>query len=83
LLRQSIENAVKNAANDTIIGFLDEASPQTTDNKQRFWSFDKPRIIKNTTKYRANTFGFYSLNGLSVVDFKDDQLVHIYVNSSD
>ncbi len=71
LLRQSIENAVKNASKDTILGFLDEASPQTTDNKQRFWSFDKPRIIKNTTKYRANTFGFYSMNGHSVVDFKD------------
>lgn len=71
LLRQSIENAVKNASKDTILGFLDEASPQTTDNKQRFWSFDKPRIVKNTTKYRANTFGFYSMNGQSVVDFKD------------
>lgn len=71
LLGQSIVDAARNASKDAILGFLDEASPQTTDNKQRFWSFDKPRIIKNTTKYRANTFGFYSMNGHSVVDFKD------------
>jgi len=71
LLRQSIEKVTKNASKDTILGFLDEASPQTTDNKQRFWSFDKPRIIKNTTKYKANTFGFYSMNGKDVVEFED------------
>ncbi len=39
--------------------------------KQRFWSFDKPRIIKNTTKYRANTFGFYPINGCEVVEFME------------
>ena len=27
------------------------------------WSFRKPVIIKNTTKFRANTFGFYAFNG--------------------
>ena len=32
---------------------------------------DKPEIVKDTSKYRANTFGFYSLNGKSVVDFQD------------
>jgi len=32
-------------------------------------SFNKPRIFKNTSKLRANTFGFYALNGTSVVDF--------------
>jgi len=52
-----------------IIGFMDEASPQTTDNKQRFWSFGKPELSKNTTKYRANTFGFYPINGNEVVEF--------------
>ena len=30
------------------------------------WSFRKPVIIKNTTKFRANTFGFYAFNGKSV-----------------
>ena len=28
-------------------------------------------ICKNTTKLRANSFGFYALNGVSVIDFKD------------
>ena len=53
-------------------GFLDECSPQTTANTQRLWSFRKPRKYTNTTKMRANTFGFYSLNGVSVIDFKEN-----------
>ena len=32
------------------------------------WSFKKPVIIKNTTKYMANTFGFYAFNGYGVVN---------------
>ena len=55
-----------------IVGFIDEASPQTTANTQRLWSFRKPEIVKNTTKFRANTFGFYSLNGRSAVDFHEN-----------
>jgi len=55
---------------DTVIGFLDETSPQTTANTQRIWSFGKPTICKNTTKLRANTFGFYALNGTSTIDFE-------------
>jgi len=35
------------------------------------WPFNKQEIIKDTSKYRANTFGFYSFNGKSVVDFQD------------
>lgn len=35
-------------------------------------SFSKPVIYKNTTKLRANTFGFYALNGTSVIDFKQN-----------
>jgi transposase len=53
------------------VGFVDESSPQTTANTQRLLSFDKPIIYKNTTKLRSNTFGFYALNGTSVVDFKE------------
>jgi putative transposase len=34
-------------------------------------SFQKPIIYKNTTRYKANAFGFYALNGVSVIDFKD------------
>lgn len=49
----------------------DETSPQTTANTQRLLSFNKPRICKNTTKLKANTFGFYALNGNSIVDFKE------------
>lgn len=56
---------------DTIIGFLDESSPQTTANTHRLWSFTKPTICKNTTKLRANSFGFYALNGNSVINFKE------------
>jgi len=56
---------------DTVIGFLDETSPQTTANSRRLWSFTRPVITKNTTKLRANTFGFYALNGTSVVDFRE------------
>ena len=32
------------------------------------WPFKKPVIIKNTTKFRANTFGFYAFNGHGVVN---------------
>lgn len=57
---------------DTVIGFLDETSPQTTSNTQRLWSFTKPTIYKNTTRIRSNSFGFYALNGNSVIQFKKD-----------
>jgi len=56
---------------NTIVGFFDESSPQTTANTQRLLSFEKPVIYKNTTKYKANAFGFYTLNGTPVIDFKD------------
>ncbi|HHI01121.1 MAG TPA: IS630 family transposase [Thermococcus litoralis] len=55
-----------------IIGFLDETSPQLNANTQRLWSFNKPSVKKNTTKMRANTFGFYAINGESVLDFKEN-----------
>jgi putative transposase len=42
-----------------------------TANTQRLWSCTKPTICKNTTKFRANSFGFYALNGNSVIDFKE------------
>jgi len=57
---------------ECIIGFLDESSPQTTSNSQRLWSFNKLVVKKNTTKMKANTFGFYAINGESVVDFKEN-----------
>ena len=53
------------------MGFFDESSPQTTANTVRLWHFEKPIAVRDTTKYRANTFGFYSLNGRSVIQFHD------------
>lgn len=38
----------------------------------RVWSFGKPTIVKDTTKYRANTLGFYAPFGRSVVGFRDN-----------
>ncbi|RZB32752.1 MAG: hypothetical protein AEth_00430 [Candidatus Argoarchaeum ethanivorans] len=52
------------------MGFFDESSPQTTSNTQKLWSFGKPVIYKNTSKLRANTFGFYPINGRSVIGFR-------------
>ena len=56
----------------TVLGFFDEASPQTTANTQRLWYFKKHRIIKNTSKFRANTFGIYSPNGNSILTFRNN-----------
>ena len=53
-----------------IVGFLDESSPQTMSNTQKFWSFGKPVIYKNTTKLKANSFGFYPINGTTVIGFR-------------
>jgi hypothetical protein len=52
-----------------VIGFLDKISPQTTANTQRLWLFGKPTLCKNTTKIKANPFGFYAINGISALDF--------------
>lgn len=54
---------------DIVIGFLDEASPQTNANTVRRWSFGRPEVWKNTTRFKANAFGFYTINGRSVIDF--------------
>ncbi len=58
-------------ASREIIGFLDESSPQTTSNTVRMWSFLKPEIFKRTDSYKANAFGFYAINGRSVIDFME------------
>jgi len=71
---------------NVIIGFFDGASPQTTANTQRFWPFGKPIVCKNSTKYKANMFGFYALNGNSVVDFeknsKKESICALWINPS-
>ena len=45
-----------------VTGFLDESTRQASANIVRMWSFEKPVIIKNATKFRVNTFDFYSFN---------------------
>ena len=68
---KKLEEAL-NSVNNYVIGFLDETSPQLTSNTQRLWSFNKPSVEKNTTKMKVNTFGFYAINGESVVNFKEN-----------
>lgn len=49
-------------------GFADESSPQANSNKARWWSFyKKPRKVNSNKSLRYNTFGFYALQGQSVV----------------
>jgi transposase len=54
------------------LGFIDEARPQNTANTVKVWSFEKVRSIKNTTKFNANTIGFYAIKGNSVSTFLND-----------
>jgi transposase len=58
---------------DIIIGFFDESSPQLSPNTARLWSFKKLKIRRITTKQkkRANTFGFYAINGNNVICFQE------------
>ncbi len=55
----------------TVLGFLDECSPQTTANTQRMWSFNHTPLVKNTAKIRANTFAVLAVNGTSIVTFRE------------
>lgn len=57
---------------DIAIGFLDEASPQTTANTVRFWHFGHLDITKDTTRRKANSIGFYAIKGESVQGFLPD-----------
>jgi hypothetical protein len=55
----------------TVLGFLDECSPQTTANTQQMWSFDRPPLVKNTAKLRVNTFAIPAVNGMSIITFRE------------
>lgn len=57
-----------------VIGFLDEAWPQPTDNRRRLWGFGTPTIQKETPTetFEDAAIGFYALNGESVVRSKPD-----------
>ena len=54
------------------IGFIDEARPQNTANTVKVWSFVKVRSVKNTTKFKTNTIGFYAIRGNSVTKFLEN-----------
>jgi transposase len=76
-LKSAVETSLEGledleAEKNVLLGFMDECRPQTCANAQRVWSFGKALILKDTTAYRANTFGFYAPGGISVVDFKED-----------
>lgn len=64
LLKQSGINQ-----HDIGIGFFDEASPQTTSNTVRVWSFGKPSIAKNTSRFKLNAAGFYAIKGNSTLAY--------------
>ena len=55
-----------------VVGFLDECSPQSCANTVRVYSFGKASVVKDTTKYRANTFGFYAPNGSSIAEIMEN-----------
>ena len=57
---------------DVVVGFLDECSPQSCANTVRVYSFGKAINVKDTTKYRANTFGFYAPYGTSIVGIMEN-----------
>ncbi len=62
------------------IGFVDETSSQNNVNTVRVWSFEKIRSIKNTTRFKANTIGFYALRGESVKRFLESSQTQFIVN---
>jgi len=70
-LKERVEEAL-NGEKRFLLGFMDECRPQTESNTQRVWSFGKPEIRKNTTRYKANTFGFYAPAGESLIGFKEN-----------
>jgi len=65
ILFERVEETINNLRakgypdSEMVIGFLDEASPQTQANTVRVLSFGKPRIFKNTAKIKANAMGYY------------------------
>jgi transposase len=61
-----------------VVGFLDEAWPQPTDNRRRLWAFGTPTISKETPteNFEDAAIGFYALNGESVLACKPDVSRH-------
>lgn len=80
ILEERLEAALEQLDDDivtdggVVVGFLDEAWPRPTDNSRRLWAFEKPTLNKETPtpSFDDVVFGFYALNGDSVVACKDD-----------
>ncbi len=70
-LKKSVEKAFEEGKR-FILGFMDECNPQTASNTQGVWSFKKPEIRRDTTKYGINAFGFYTPAGVSLIGFKEN-----------
>ncbi len=68
---QAVADALKLwncSSQELAFGFADESSPQVNSNTARQWSFYKKARAVNTDKeVRHNTFGFYAIQGRSVV----------------
>ena len=74
--REIIEGIEGLRMQNFITGFLDETSPQLDrKHSKRLWPFNKSAVKKNTTKMRANTLGFYAINGEGAVDFNLEQFL--------
>lgn len=56
---------------EIVIGFFDETYPKPADIYHRVWAFGTPELPVTIDRFDANTFGFYALNGESVVEIKD------------
>lgn len=58
---------------DFAIGFADEFAPQLHHNRARLWSVFKDKLRPlNTTRFSQSTFGFYAIQGQSMLEFMTD-----------
>jgi len=64
--QQAIEPQAQDDQKHIIAGFMDECSPQSCANAVRVYSFGKAISVKDTTKYRENTIGFYAPGEASI-----------------
>jgi transposase len=56
-----------------VVGFFDAAWPQPTDNSQRVWAVNVPRVERRLLQVDRPVLGFYALNGSSVAVFTEKQ----------
>ena len=56
---------------DFVLGFADESAQHINVSTSRVWSLGKPVRKVNSDRIHANTFGFYAMNGESVILIPD------------